>query len=643
MEKKKDESAVTTPINEGDGSSDRLSLLKSRLKIAKAFSKKPHAAWKKWLAEYKIDDLGDTKEVRDKVRIGYIFRKTESELPAIFDDQPDLFIKGRRKGMKDVEPIFNSLYDYLWDVQRLEDKIEDAGLYFILTGMAFISSPYVTKNETVQEVQDVPMTDPATGQPVMDQMGQPITTQQEVSYERPVIDHPLAEVQDPFKIYFSPETKFAITLDYDHCPYYFKEMTMTQDAIEAEYGKKVDAGEKLHTEDTEIDTEISNEMQTQGDDLKRVTVYEYYGVLPKDMAPKGTEWKYDKDYHVIFTNNEELKSEESQYETKPCFVLGNYGPANEFWKFGDAKHLIPLVQELEQYRSQILTHTRKMANPKPLIEMSSEVDETMFSDPRVGKTVKYAGTPPTYLSPAPLGREVQVGVDMARTDLEKTSPSFDLNQGGGQSQVKSPRGIQVYSEASDKATRRKRKKVGRLIRELLVFQFKQIAQNWNPEDGKKLDDELVTPEMLQIIGDPDILRYIDIEIESLSVNRVQMKQDALELFDLAAQHPDLFNLPEMARDLLQNGYNKRDADRYLISMAEQGQMAIQQFIQALSQISPELAAQVMQAANQPNFTQLMAGGNPAEQGGQPGQPPQLGQGPSQPQQSTNGMEPMPPM
>ena len=40
---------------------------------------------KLWAAEYNIDDWSDTQEIRDKVRVGYLFRKTESELPAVFE------------------------------------------------------------------------------------------------------------------------------------------------------------------------------------------------------------------------------------------------------------------------------------------------------------------------------------------------------------------------------------------------------------------------------------------------------------------------------------------------------------------------------------------------------------------------------
>jgi hypothetical protein len=579
------------------GSSDRHSLLKSRLKVAKAFSKKPHEAWKKWISEYEIDDIDDTAEIRNKVRIGYVFRKTESEVNNIFEDQPDLFFKGRNKKLREMQGLYESAYDLLWDIQGLESKIDDLGVYFELLGMAFIESPYVVKTKKVKELQPQPVLD-ETGQPVLDESGQPVLAEQEVEYEVPIIDNPLAETVDPFKIHFSPETKFNRVLDYDHCPYYLKEKTLTVDEIKDKYGKDVDADETLHTNDQETNDEIEKELKEFKDDLKRVKVYEYYGVLPKSAA-EGIEgeWRYDKDYYVVFTKNEELHAEESPYDTKPCFVLGNYGLANKFWKFGDAKHLMPLIQELEQYRSQILKHTRKMANPKPLVEMNSQVDEDAFNDSRVGKTVKYMGIKPEYLSPANLGREVQVGIDMARTDLEKTAPTFDLAGGGGQSQVRSPRGIQVFSEASDRGVRKKRKKVAMLIRDLMIFQFKQIGMNWEPDSGKTLDvdgeDVPVTKEVLQLLSDDTILHKLDIEIESLTTNRVQQKQDAIELFNIARSNPDIFNKMEMAKDLLQNGYNKKDADRYLVPELEVAKRYIGQFLSQVAGQDPDLATSLI--------------------------------------------------
>lgn len=565
---------------------DRLVLLKSRLEVAKQWAKKPHASWREWISEYNIDDVSDVSTIRDRVRIGYIFRKTESEIPAIFDDQPDLFIKGRTKDFQVIQDIYNSAYDLLWAKQDLESKIEDAGLYFELLGMGFISSPWLTKTKTVKELVPQPVIDPNTLQPAIQANGLPVVQTKTVSYDVPEYDMPDATVEDPFKLYFSPETKFHYVLDAEHCPHYFKKMVWSKEKVKARFGVDVEASEKMFTEDSNVDTQIASEVDKNSPhvsgDLKRVTVYEYYGSLPEDMAKDITssDWEYDKDYHIFFTKNEELLVEECPYVVKPLFVVGNYGLANEFWKFGDAKHLKPLVRELELYRSQILQHTRKMANPKPLIEMNSEVDEQAFDDPRVGKPVKYAGTPPAYLSPANLGREVQTGVDMVRTDLEKTAGSFDLENGGSSSQVKTPRGIQVFSEAADKGTRRKRKKIARFIKQLIIFQFNQLALNWKPEDNNMLDiqgtEEPVTADVLKVLGDTTLLDKVDIEIESLSINRVQMKQDSLDLLDTAlkseAQRPGILNLELIWRDVLQNGFNKRDADRYILPEEQQQQI-----------------------------------------------------------------------
>lgn len=604
---------------------ERLQLLKSRLTIAKAWSKKPHAAWKKWIAEYNIDDFGDTDEVRDKVRIGYVFRKTESELPAIFDDQPELFIKGRTQAVRDIEPLIQSTYDYLWDIQRMEDVIENAGVYFEVLGMGFVESPYVTKTKKVKEMVNQPVIDPVTGQSMIGQNGQPIMQMVEQILEVPIIDNPQAEAGDPFKYHFSPETKFAPILTYENCPYYFKEKVMTQEAIKAKFGKDVEANETLKTDDADTDFETAKDSVVVKGDMKRKTTFEYYGCLPEEMAKdvkdeegNVVEWTYDKDYHIFLTNDEELKVEECPYEYKPLFIVGNYGLANKFWKFGDPKHLMPLVQELQMYRSQILQHTRKMANPKPLIDIQSQVEEKAFSDPRVGTPVKYSGVAPTYLSPSPLGKEVEVGVQQARIDLEKTSPSFDLNGGGGTSQVKTPKGIQVFSEAADKGVRRKRKKISRLIREIIIFQFKQIAQNWKPEDEKTIDvmadgntePVKVDQAVLDVLGHPQILNKLDIEVESLSINRVQQKQDALNLWDTVKDRPDVFNIMEVAKDLMQNGYGKKDADRYLLSQQQQQQNTIQQFIAEVGKSNPQLGGALAQFMTQPNMQQMNNANNP---------------------------------
>lgn len=598
--KPKSSDAITQVVKtEESTNGDRLGILKSRLAIAKEWAKKPHKAWKEWIAEYEIEDVSDTDEIRDKVRIGYVFRRVESDLPAIFDDQPEIFIKGKGKN-RTLDPLFDGLYDWLWDIQNLEESIEDVTTYFLLLGMGFVESPWVTKTKKVKGTEDRPVID-ETGQPVIDEQGQPMTMPQEVTYEVPVIDWPKAKADNPFKYYFSPETKFAPIMDYEHCPYYFKEHTMTVDEIKSRFNKTVEASETLHIEDDSDTNEVMDKIKddVQKDDIKRVTVYEYYGVLPKNMVEdikdqegNSVEWSYDKDYHVWITKNEELKAEECPYAIKPLFPLGNYGLANKFWKFGEAKHLMPLIQELQMYRTQILRHTRKIANPKLLVVEDMNVDEKQLRDPREGVVVKYqpgaSQLKPEYLNPSALGREVGEGISEARQDLEKTSGTFDLQSGGGQSQVKTPRGIQVFSEAADKNVRRKRKKVARLIRQLIIFQFKQISMFWQPDGTHTIDvvadgEEQKLPvveEVLRIIGSDDILSKLDIEVESMSVNKVQMKQDSLDLLDTAldseAQYPGLLNIAEIWKDVLQNGFGKRDGDRYLNPPEVREQMLAQQ-------------------------------------------------------------------
>lgn len=624
-----------------DESVDRLSLLKSRLTISKSYSQKKHKVWKRYIAEYEIEDFEDREEIRDRVRIGYLFRKTESDIPAIFDDQPDIFIRGRNNSAKAIEPLIDGTYDFLWDTQMLEEKIEDVGLYFILLGLGFVKSPWVTKNKQVLQIQQSPVVD-AEGNPIIDpETKEPMVQEQEVMYDVPEIDSPMAYVPDPFKLYFSPETKFNQILDYEHCPYYFEEMVFTAEKVKAMFNKEVEAKETLRVDDDDVNAEMDKgESVVAKDDLKRITVYEYYGCLPEEQAKgilgkdgKEIAWKYDKEYHIYMTDNEELLAEECPWTCKPLFPVGNYGMANKFWKFGDAKHLMPLVQELQQYRSQILRHTRKMANPKPLIPQAAKIDEQAFRDPREGKPVTYNGvTPPSYLQPGQLGKEVAEGIQMVTSDLEKTSGSFDLAGGTGQSTVKTPRGIQVYSEASDKNVRRKRKKIARLIRQLILFQFQQVGKTWKPEDNKTIsiinpdsgeDAVPVTQEVLEVLAGAGTLYQLDVEIESLSVNKVQIKADAMELFDLASKNPDVFNKQEMAKDLLQNGFGKKDADRYLLNAEEQMRVMIAK--------NPTLAAQILTSLDQGQVPQL-----PSDQQNNPNVPIQ------QPQ-SDPGLPPLPNM
>jgi len=250
-----------------------------------------------------------------------------------------------------------------------------------------------------------------------------------------------------------------------------------------------------------------------------------------------------------------------------------------------------------------------MTDPKILVPEEASIDEDAFNDTKLGRPVKYSGPQaPSYLSPSPMGKEVEEGIGNVRQDLEKTSGSFDLASGGGQSTVKTPRGIAVYSEAADKNVARKRKKISKLIRQLILFQFKQVAQMWVADDGKVLpikDNGVekglgINSEILQLIGGVGQMYTIDIEVETLSLNRIQMKRDALDLWDLAQEHPEIFNLQTLATDLLQNGYGKRDATRYLTTPEQKQQMQ-----QNAGKVQPKVNVQIKADAQTPVGDQLL--------------------------------------
>jgi hypothetical protein len=117
----------------------------------------------------------------------------------------------------------------------------------------------------------------------------------------------------------------------------------------------------------------------------------------------------------------------------------------------------------------------------------------------------------------------------------------------------------------------------------------------------------VTSEVLQVLNAVNIMYNLDIEVESLAINRAQQKQDALDLFDLAAQHPDVFNLQECAKDLLQNGYNKKDADRYLLT--DQQRQAL-----ASNKQPPSTSVNVKVDSSTPTGLQLLENFGLIEQG-----------------------------
>lgn len=577
---------------------DFLKLLNSRLTLAKRFSKKWFKEVKKALKAYEIDSLEDIKdaEIHNKLQIPYIFSTVESALPSMFNTFPQLVINGR--GKQDIEfgDFVNNVTKYIKDKTSLEEKIENAGTMFLLSGMGQAGNGWITETETVEEPEQQPVTN-TDGSPVIDPAtGQPLTQEVINKYEVPVKDMPVIDYKNYTKIYYSPESEFVIDDTENKIPYVIEEKLMYPDQVKELYGKYgSDKDEYLDV--SEIDKELSiDNKELDKDDLKRTCVYEYSGNLPKNFSG-DKDWKSTRVYKVCFTKDKILKKPE-KISKKKIYQVGNYGVPTKFFKFGEPKTLYDLEMDVSYGRSTLIDYRDKFST-KIWLDSSSEYDERALKSPKKFAVVKGPGkNPPQYISPPPMPETVIMGIQQSKEDISMTSAQLDIGRGGQQSSVDTATGQKIFEAAQDKRIERKRRKIARFIEAIIRNVLIDCAENWDAETFAKIVDSdpadekfLSYVEKMKTLGDE---WDIEIEPESVVSNRATMGAQSIAMYREMKDDP-LVNRSELIKEAIKNGFMRKNVEQFLSQ-----ELTPEQFQQALGLlvegglIDPQIAEQTLQ-------------------------------------------------
>lgn len=540
---------------------DLLQLLLGRLRLAKAFCKDTHDNWKKHLKDYKIETvveaIKNSEQIRSALQIPYIFTTVESELPSIFDKMPELIITGKGKRDKELGQISNSIYDYLKEKLALEEKIEDDAIYYSLIGFAVERIKWETKTKKVKESEVVNITD---------ESGNVVENQEVLNeYNSPVKDDPDTDTVNPFKMYFSPESKF--TVEGDKIPYLFEETSLTPDEVKEYYDKEIESDSSLDLSDYEVKEEdFKGEAK---DDLKRVKVFKYYGTIPQKLAPEKSKWSCEKVYHIDFYSKEILKKEENPYKSKPYRFLGNYGIPLDFFKFGEARVLRLLEQELSLRRSQMVDYADRFANPKTIVPTTTTFDEKAWKDPSISTIARYDGQqPPAYVIPPEIPAVVIQAERTAREDLQMVSRTLEITRGGNQSIVKTATGQSIFAEAAEKKYRRSRKKIGRFIKSIVRFLLELALINYPEEkvflitDQEGNDQEIDMATVKEKMAGYGSIFDIDILPETVTSNKDVLRAQAIDLYD-RTKDDLLINRQEIIKDMLTIGFDRKDTEKYI--------------------------------------------------------------------------------
>ena len=529
-------------------------LLKQRFEVCKKFTEDYHDEVEKSVKDYKADqvnpndytniDYVQTVNSRYTFIIPLIFTNHENMLASLFDRTPDLIISGKGAEDKEKEEKINASYEYLVDKLDLEALLNEVAWWFVLTGF---STAHLSYN---QETRDVPVIDEEIGEPVID----PLTGEQSM---RTVYDYddPVIEAGRPLKEFWSPESVFST--DGSKVPYYFKQELMSEEQVKHQWNKKVEADATLEVPKTLGDKKFT--------DINRVQVYFYYGEIPAEHKGEVEEWEYGENYYIVYTKNEMLFKD--KLPGKMCRLLKWYGPPSEFFGFGIGKVLRQFQEEKSIRRSQQIRYADVAAYPKLALKQDKKIDPAAWIDPRENVVALYEDEPPQYISPPDLSNVLTITEQAADRDAQQASGMIDLAQASqSSSTVKTATGQTIFAEAAEKRMKLAKKKLVKFYRSVVIGLLKLAQENWSEaklisitdENGEKKDIEISGDDLKDVDFDTDI----DIDGESLSVNRDVVRQQAIELYNITKDDP-IIERQEVFKDLISQGFNKKDPERYI--------------------------------------------------------------------------------
>lgn len=480
-----------------------------------------------------------------------IFTNTESAKSTIFDRLPDLVFKSRNEGSDLKRQLIEGIYEYLKDKLDLMTFANESLHWFVLSGFNIGFVDYVVKKYDAQQF------DEETGEPLFDELGQPLT------YTKYDYDDPIVYTGDPKKNYYSEASKYSISMD--KVPYNIREEMINVDIIKSVYGEKVevDAVESTSDEDG---------MQTKSKDANLARTWFFTGNIPSKHKKYVKSWDVEAEYYIVFTKKKILY--QKRRKRRQCKLIRWYAQPNTFFGFGYGKIGEAYQESKELRREQISRNADYHAFAKLLLKNDGDSKENpeLYKDPRSNLVVPYTSQEPSYLTPPDIGNAVVSDLEKTESDAQAAFGLLDISTGAQNSNtVDTATGQTIFAEAAARKMKAAKRSIMLYYRAIVIELFKQCQENW--EDPKPItltDDDGVTEEVMVTkddLADIDFDKDLDIDAESVSVNKDVVREQMIALYDKVKDDP-LVERKKVFSDMLRKGFGVTNPDRYIKEASE---------------------------------------------------------------------------
>jgi len=144
---------------------------------------------------------------------------------------------------------------------------------------------------------------------------------------------------------------------------------------------------------------------------------------------------------------------------------------------------------------------------------------------------------------------------------------MDISTGSqSSSTVDTATGQSIFADAAEKRVRKAKKTLMRWYKSEVILLLKLCQANWQSEKLAEItDDQGETMEVTvsaQDLSDIDFDKDVDIDHESVSINKDVLRAQAIELYNITKDDP-LVERKEVVKHVYQNGFNVKDPERFI--------------------------------------------------------------------------------
>ena len=316
----------------------------------------------------------------DRIAVNIAFATVNVIAPSVAVNHPKITIAARTMENEDKATIAEAVINYWWrhyDYKaEFRRTVKDSLVYghgwlkvgyryeehlVPLTDEEFADQFHLAKGDAADYADQNP--DQAHLVPTDDEIVAGLPDHKPVVVE----DRPFVERVSPYDIFVDPEATSERDMHW-----ICQRIVRPYEEVKAD--KRYPAGVRRNLKaDAEITEDWRDPARKYGDDVKRVTIYEFYDLERKTLSvfPHGGDAFLVKPIPMPYTYG------------IPFVMLRNYDKPDEFYPMGDLEALGPLQDELNETRSQMV-QARKQDLPKLMYRksLSSAAVDALTSDNR---------------------------------------------------------------------------------------------------------------------------------------------------------------------------------------------------------------------------------------------------------------------